>query len=46
MENNKNKTRRKIAPNFEKDKKRALRILEDEKNARETHRKKHNEKVA
>ena len=46
MENNKNKARRKIAPNFEKDKKRALKILEDEKKARESYRKKHNEKVA
>ena len=34
MENNKNSTRRKIAPNFGRDKKRALKILEDEKRAK------------
>jgi len=46
MENNKNSTRRKIAPNFGRDKKRALKILEDEKRARDNYRKSHDEKVA
>jgi len=40
MENNKTKKRRVIAIDFSKDKKRALRILEDEKKAREAIRRK------
>ena len=46
MENNKNSTRKKIAPDFGKDKQRALKILEDEKKAREAYRKKHHKKAA
>ena len=46
MENNKNTTRKKIAPDFGRDKKMALDILEAEKKARELYRKKIEEKVA
>ena len=46
MENNKNNTRKRIAPNFGKDKQRDFKILEDEKKAREAYRKKHHEKAA
>ena len=46
MENNKNNTRKRIAPSFGRDKQRALKVLKDEKKARDAYRKKHNEKVA
>jgi len=46
MENNKNKSRKKITPNFGKDAKRAEKVLKDEKEARDYYRKDNHKKVA
>ena len=46
MENNKIKTRKKITPNFGKDKKLAMQVLEDEQKAKEAFRKKHHKEAA